>query len=83
MSYQGSQKFPIYNYGPTAGNTDEAIANLTNAARLPATGLLAYHGYKRTNSVGWAIGWAIAGYLSPLIAGGVAVAQGFGERKKS
>lgn len=41
----------------------------------------AYHGYKRNNSVGWGIGWAILGGLFWPIAIPIMVAQGFGERK--
>lgn len=42
----------------------------------------AYHGYKRNDSVGWAIGWALLGGAFPFITIPVAIAQGFGERKK-
>lgn len=45
-----------------------------------ATG--AYHGYKRNNSVGWAIGWALLGSIFPVITIPVSLAQGFGERKR-
>jgi hypothetical protein len=41
----------------------------------------AYHGYKRTNSVAWALGWGLAGGMFPLITGVIAYAQGFGKRK--
>jgi len=40
-----------------------------------------YHGYKRNNSVGWAIGWGILGAMFPVITPAVAVAEGFGKRK--
>jgi hypothetical protein len=42
----------------------------------------AYHGYKRNNSIGWAIGWALLGGLFPIITVPVSLAQGFGKRKK-
>jgi len=41
----------------------------------------AYHGYKRNNSIGWAIGWAVLGGLFPVIVIPVAFAQGIGKRK--
>lgn len=41
----------------------------------------AYHGYKRNNSIGWAIGWALLGGAFPFIAIPVAFAQGVGKRK--
>lgn len=44
--------------------------------------LSAYHGYKRNQSLGWAIWWGFAGALFPIITPTIAVAQGFGERKR-
>lgn len=40
-----------------------------------------YHGYKRNDSVGWAIGWGLLGGLVPEFVIPIALAQGFGERK--
>lgn len=45
-----------------------------------SSGLSAYHGYMRTQSVGWAVGWALVGGLFPVITLPVAIAQGFGKR---
>jgi len=42
----------------------------------------AYHGYKRDDSVGWAIGWGLLGGLFPIITPVVAVAQGYAKPKK-
>jgi hypothetical protein len=42
----------------------------------------AYHGYKRTESIGWAIGWSLLGGLFPFITIPIAYAQGFGQRAK-
>lgn len=42
----------------------------------------AYHGYKRNDSVGWAIGWGILGALFPVITPTIAVAQGYGKRTR-
>lgn len=44
-----------------------------------ATG--AYHGYRRNNSVGWAVGWGILGGFFPFVTIPVSVAQGFGKKK--
>jgi hypothetical protein len=41
----------------------------------------AYHGYKRNNSVGWAIAWGLLGSIFPIITIPIAFAQGFGKRK--
>lgn len=49
--------------------------------RLAVTGAMAYHGYRRNRSVGWAFGWAIFGNMFPIISSAVALAQGFGQRK--
>lgn len=42
----------------------------------------AYHGYKRNESIGWAIWWFFMGSLFPVITPVIAVAQGFGKREK-
>ena len=42
----------------------------------------AYHGYKRNNSVGWAIGWALLGGMFWPFVIPVAFAQGIGKRKR-
>lgn len=41
----------------------------------------AYHGYKRHDSIGAAIGWAVLGALFPIITPAVGLAQGFGQPK--
>lgn len=53
--------------------------------RVLATASMAasvYHGYKRNDSIGWAIGWGFMGALFPVITPVVAVAQGFAKPKK-
>lgn len=45
-------------------------------------GLGAYHGWKRTESYGWTVAWFLAGAWFPVITVPIAVAQGFGERKR-
>jgi len=42
-----------------------------------------YHGYKRNDSVGWAIWWGFMGAIFPVITPTIAVAQGFGKPKRS
>ncbi len=42
-----------------------------------------YHGYKRNDSLGWGIWWGFMGALFPVITPTIAVAQGFGQRKKN
>ena len=55
-----------------------ALWGVISTASMAAS---AYHGYKRNNSVGWAIGWALLGGMFPVITIPVSLAQGFGKRK--
>lgn len=48
-------------------------------ASVAAMGALAYHGYRRSNSWGWALAWGIGGGIVWPIALAVAIAQGFGK----
>ena len=41
----------------------------------------AYHGYRRNQSIGWALWWFVAGSIFPVVTPVVAVAQGFGKKK--
>lgn len=51
-----------------------AIGTLAGAAGI-------YHGYKRNDSIGWALWWGLMGAAFPIITIPIALAQGFGERK--
>lgn len=66
--------------GQLAGADTWAAVGSTLA--VAGTGLGAYHGYRRTGSLGWAIAWAILGGLFPIITIPVAIAQGFGQRSR-
>jgi hypothetical protein len=66
--------------GPTALKRTLAVAY--GLASIAGTAVGAYHGYKRNDSVGWAIGWALLGGLFPVVVIPVAYAQGIGERKR-
>jgi hypothetical protein len=41
----------------------------------------AYHGYKRNQSIGWALWWGFCGGLFPILTPVLAVAQGYGKAK--
>jgi hypothetical protein len=56
------------------------IGTLVGTASMAAS---AYHGYKRNNSVGWAIWWGFMGGVFPVITPVIAFAQGFGKPIKS
>ena len=58
---------------------DSMWEKLASGVAVAGTALGAYHGYRRTESVGWAIGWALLGGLFPYITIPVALAQGFGK----
>jgi len=60
---------------PTTGET---IYGVLATASMAAC---AYHGYKRNNSIGWALGWGFLGVLFPVITPVIAVAQGFAKPK--
>jgi len=64
-------------YHHVGGITDSASRLVQTAAVVGA----AYHGYRRTGKVRWAVGWALLAALAPYITTGVALAQGFGKRK--
>lgn len=56
---------------------------LFRIAQMASVAACAYHGYKRNNSIGWAIWWGICG--GGVITPAIAIAQGFGKpiRKKN
>ncbi len=47
-----------------------------------SAGASAYHGYKRNDSVGWAVVWGLLGGAFPVITPAIALAQGFAEPKR-
>lgn len=61
-------------------SSDQSLIAAAEVLSLAGTAVGAYHGFKRNNSVGWAIGWAILGGLFPIIVIPVAFAQGIGKR---
>jgi hypothetical protein len=73
----------LFGYTGVAGGVGE-IADSWIVARgvlsLAGLGLASYHGYKRNQSVGWALAWGFLGACFPIITVAVAAAQGFGDR---
>lgn len=59
------------------------LPDFTSIETMAGTAIGAYHGYKRTKSIGWTVGWAVLGGLFPLITGAIALAQGFAKPKTS
>lgn len=64
----------------TEGSVKRALTIAYAVAGVAGTAIGAYHGYKRNDSVGWAIAWAFLGGLAPVIVIPVAYAQGIGKR---
>ena len=56
-----------------------ALAISYSIASVAGAGLGAYHGYKRNDSVGWAILWSLLGAAFPVVTIPVALAQGLGK----
>lgn len=54
-------------------------ATLGTALAMSGAAVGAYHGYKRNDSVGWALTWAVLGAIAPVIVIPIAIAQGLGE----
>lgn len=61
---------------------DDMIPDWVRYVSTAAGVACAYHGYRRTGSVWWAIGWSLFGALAFPLAVPIALAQGFGEAKK-
>lgn len=64
------------------GDASSTMSSLLPYLSLASAGLSAYHGYKRNESIGWAIAWGALGALFPVITPAVAMAQGFGQPER-
>lgn len=59
---------------------ENGIGTALSIVSTAAVVALAYHGYRRNESVGWAVVWGLVGGVFWPIAVPIAVAQGYGER---
>lgn len=66
---------PAPSSGPSAGKIILGVLGVASTAAL------AYHGYRRNQSIGWSLVWAIFGGGFPIIGWPIAIAQGFGKSK--
>lgn len=64
-------------FGIDGFEPNPAVGAVYSALVIASTGASAYHGYKRNDSVGWAIVWGLLGGLFPVITPAIAIAQGF------
>ncbi len=58
---------------------DSPLAPIRDAVDFTSPLLAFYHGYKRNNSIGWALVWGWFGSVAPFTTAALALAQGFGE----
>lgn len=63
-------------------DTEHPVETMFRVGTVLSLPMLTYHGYKRTNSIGWALVWGLLGTLVWPITIPVAFAQGFAEKKK-
>ena len=78
----GTMTPPEYGEPPSTINLNATpLGYAWTAVAVASTAAGAYHGYKRNQSVGWAIAWALLGGIFPIIVPAIALAQGFGKRK--
>lgn len=68
-------------------NAMEALSNTYTspvwiAIRTASMAASVYHGYRRNNSLGWALWWGLMGTIFPAITPAIAIAQGFGKPAK-
>lgn len=84
-----SYNLPIYDLGHTAyhhvGASESQGITLDRVVDAIKPGIIlgaAFHGYRRTQSVGWALVWVLAARIAPVVTTGVAIAQGVGKRKE-
>lgn len=74
---------PYDGLGQESEGKSGTLGKVMYVAGVAASMAGAYHGYKRNNSVGWAIGWAVLTGVAWPIAVPVMLAQGFGKPKKA
>lgn len=82
-AYRGGELARSASFGAESPSDGYNVPSWAYMASTAGTAAGAYHGYKRTGSVGWAIGYALLGGLFWPITVPVMLAQGFGEKAKS
>jgi hypothetical protein len=79
------QYYPNFPMGADDASSEEMSPGVRAVAAMIGTAIVGagiYHGYKRNNSVGWAIGWGLMAGMFPIITIPIAIAQGFGKPKE-
>lgn len=62
-------------------DSQDGLIAMGSVLSLAGGAIGAYHGYKRNDSIGWAIAWSLLGGLFPIVVIPVAFAQGIGSPK--
>lgn len=77
---------PSANQAPSAGPSgpakNQAVGYINRVGQVVVGTAAIYHGYKRNESIGWALVWGILGTTFWPIAAPIMAAQGFGQPKK-
>lgn len=68
--------------GMAKPNLDSSWTIVWGVASTASLALSTYHGYKRNNSLGWALWWGLCGALFPVVTPAIALAQGFAKPAK-
>jgi len=79
MEHALAQRYPQSMGANQAETAGFVWGSLYSVLAIASTGLSAYHGYKRNDSVGWALWWGFCGALFPVVTPAIAFAQGFGK----
>ena len=66
-----------------AFQVSKPVAIFWGIASTASMAASAYHGYKRNDSIGWALWWGFMGALFPIITPTIALAQGFGQPRRA
>jgi hypothetical protein len=81
------QKFPyaldVYALSDDLNPPSSTMQTIWGVAALASGVASCYHGYKRNDSVGWAVGWFALGMVFPIITPVIAVAQGYAKPAKA
>lgn len=80
----------VYTFGddtavaPATAPAETSLRDRLNSEPVStvAAAALAYHGYRRTGSIAWALVYALAGKWFPIEAVPIALGQGFGTKKE-
>lgn len=65
----------------TTGRFKGAWPTISGVLVLASAGASAYHGYKRNDSIPWALWWFLMGSIFPVVTPVIGLAQGYGKKK--